>query len=47
VLARLIEGEPRVAMLVTDCGLTLSPNNLEPGEEELVARRLREVLAAR
>jgi L-seryl-tRNA(Ser) seleniumtransferase len=46
VLARLIEGEPRVAMLVTDCGLTMSPNNLEPGEEEIVARRLREVLAA-
>lgn len=46
VLARLIDGEPRVALLVTDCGLTVSPNNLEPGNEEVVARRLREVLSA-
>jgi L-seryl-tRNA(Ser) seleniumtransferase len=47
VLARLIEGEPRVAMLVTECGLTMSPNSLEPGEEAIVARRLREVLEGR
>lgn len=45
-LTRLIEGTPRVAMLVTDCGLTLSPNNLQPGDEKIVAKRLREVLSA-
>lgn len=44
VLAQLSAGEPRIELLVTECGLTVSPNTLEPGEEEPLARRLRAVL---
>ena len=47
VLKQLSEGEPRIEMLVTDCGLTVSPNNLEPGEEVPIARRLHEILKAK
>jgi uncharacterized pyridoxal phosphate-dependent enzyme len=47
VLAELSRGEPRIEMLVTECGLTVSPNTLEPGEEEPLARRLREVLGGK
>jgi D-glucosaminate-6-phosphate ammonia-lyase len=46
----LIEGEPRVAVsqnLLQDKALTLYATALRPGEEEVLARRLWEVLAAR
>jgi len=46
----LIEGEPRVAVsqnLLQDKALTLYATGLRPGEEEVLARRLWEVLAAR
>jgi D-glucosaminate-6-phosphate ammonia-lyase len=46
----LIEGEPRVAVsqnLLQDKALTLYATALRPGEEEVLARRLWEVLAGR
>lgn len=46
VVERLRGGEPRIEVLVTTCGLTISPNTLEPGEERIVARRLRQVLGS-
>lgn len=42
----LRQGEPRIEVLETSLGLTVSPNTLQPGEEEPIARRLREILTA-
>jgi len=40
----LRQGEPRIEVLETSLGLTLSSNTLQPGEEEPIARRLKEIL---
>lgn len=40
----LRQGEPRIEVLETSLGLTISPNTLQLGEEEPIARRLREIL---
>jgi hypothetical protein len=42
----LEEGEPAIAVSGAGAdGIFVNPQTLEPGEEEIVARRLREVLA--
>jgi uncharacterized pyridoxal phosphate-dependent enzyme len=40
---RLLAGEPAVAVGASATGLYVNPQTLEPGEEDIVARRLREV----
>ena len=47
ILSRLQEGDPpvRVAPPGVTGGITISPTNLQDGEEEVVVRRLRELLA--
>ena len=50
VVAALWEGTPRVAVgipLGMDDAIALNPQTLEPGEDEIVLARLRQVLAAR
>ncbi|MBI2193851.1 MAG: aminotransferase class V-fold PLP-dependent enzyme [Planctomycetes bacterium] len=44
VMRELQEGSPRIEVLETEKGVTISPNTLESGEEQVVARRLREIL---
>ncbi|MCC6860020.1 MAG: selenocysteine synthase [Bryobacterales bacterium] len=46
VVGRLREGEPSIAVLPTREGLDLGVITLRPGEDRIVARRLREVLTA-
>jgi uncharacterized pyridoxal phosphate-dependent enzyme len=43
VRQRLLDGEPPVAVGETATGLYLNPHALQPGEEEVVGRRVREV----
>jgi uncharacterized pyridoxal phosphate-dependent enzyme len=43
VRERLLDGEPAVAVGVTSTGLYLNPQALKPGEEDIVAERVREV----
>lgn len=40
----LRSGDPKIEVLTTEMGLTISPNTLMPGEEKTLARRLREIL---
>lgn len=40
----LLSGEPRIAVLPADGGVRVMPYMMEAGEDEIVARRLREVL---
>jgi len=44
VVRQLSEGKPRIEVLVTRVGLTISPNTLQPDEEQIIAQRLREIL---
>ena len=44
VKSRLIQGEPGIAVGTTSTGLFVNPQTMVPGQEKLVARRLREVL---
>ena len=46
VIARLLEADPGIAVGKTATGLFVNPQTMVPGEEEIVARRLREVLSA-
>ena len=41
--ARLLEGDPGVAVGTTSTGLYVNPHTLQEGQEKVVARRLREV----
>lgn len=45
VVRELNEGEPRIEILQTELGVTVSPNTLEPGEEKVIANRLKEILS--
>ncbi|MDP9366520.1 MAG: hypothetical protein M3Q10_20230, partial [Chloroflexota bacterium] len=45
VAAALWDGTPRIAVSVVGDALALNPQTLEPGEDEVVLGRLREVLA--
>lgn len=46
-LARqLAAGAPRIELAAHESGFSINPYMMEPGEEEVVARRVREVLAA-
>jgi L-seryl-tRNA(Ser) seleniumtransferase len=47
VRRELLAGEPRIAVLPLDGGLRVMPYMMEAGEDEIVARRLREVLSPR
>lgn len=44
VMEELHLGDPRIEVLVTQCGLTITPNTMRDGEEVVIARRLREIL---
>ena len=44
VIEALQAGEPRIEVLTTAMGLTISPNTMQPGEEIPVASRLQEIL---
>jgi L-seryl-tRNA(Ser) seleniumtransferase len=47
VIDELRRGQPRIEVLVTQAGLTITPSTLGPGEEQVVARRLRQILGGR
>jgi L-seryl-tRNA(Ser) seleniumtransferase len=44
VIEKLSQGDPRIEVLTTPLGLTICANTLQSGEEEHIARRLREIL---
>lgn len=44
VIEKMRRGDPRIEVLTTSLGLTICANTLQPGEEEHIARRLREIL---
>ena len=44
VVEELRSGSPRIEALVTQCGLTITVSTLQAGEEQVIARRLREIL---
>ena len=46
VAAKLKSGDPPIFVGSTDEELTVNPHTLEPGEAEIIARRLRDVLSA-
>lgn len=41
---KLLNGEPRIKMAVNDNGLSVNPYMMEPEEERIVAKRLRQIL---
>jgi len=41
---KLLNGEPRIKMAVNDNDLSVNPYMMEPGEERIVAKRLRQIL---
>ena len=46
VVARLMQGEPAVAVGSVGAAIFVNPHTLRPGEDEAVAARIREVLSA-
>jgi L-seryl-tRNA(Ser) seleniumtransferase len=46
VKSRLLQAEPGIAVGTTGAGLFVNPQTLVPGQEKIVARRLRDVLLA-
>lgn len=47
MVSRLMQGDPAVAVGVTGTGIFINPHVLLPGEEEIVAQRMQEVLTTR
>ncbi|MSP14555.1 MAG: aminotransferase class V-fold PLP-dependent enzyme [Chloroflexi bacterium] len=45
VAAALLQGEPGIWVALSRDGIAIGPHTLQPGEEQIVARRVREVLA--
>jgi L-seryl-tRNA(Ser) seleniumtransferase len=46
VAARLAEGDPSIRANVSGAALVINPHNLQDGEADVIARRLREVITA-
>jgi hypothetical protein len=46
VIAAMRDGDPSVVIRSVSTGVVIDPMTMMPGEEEAVARRLKEVLAA-
>ena len=46
VQSQLESGEPRIELNSSDRGVSIRAYTMEPGEDEIIARRLREVLQA-
>jgi hypothetical protein len=44
LVSALIEGDPPIVPRPTSLGVMFDPMTMEPGEEEIVARRLRKLL---